>query len=978
VDSAERDYFAKAEADLARDLAEAEAAEAALAQSVPAWRDFALAPEDLARRVVLFARGGYGRAELTFGSDLDTGWCVDQRGLRTGHADALRELVLRAEALLNRAGIATVHQYFEIDEDLSRFAEPRNLHTIPSVLESRALAGNAELLGELQRRFRAVLPADLYLRQKLREYESSPRPGLTAMDLKQDHGGLRSIQVPLWILAVLHPAPSLMTAALLEQARGLGFLSVYEAARLLAALEFLHELRNFSAAAEAHYYDQEARDSNCIVTEFPENGIHDALARLYLFRKTRFASVDAFDAYRLRIVSDAEALSRVLLDRVLDRTQIHRLGNTEAAVHLGRKQITALSGVSRALPGAVSALFPTGHAVLRLAAFIAETGYDLSPELKDALAEVVLVIAPARDAASLAAQAADWARVMTAPHAQVALAALWSVQDALAPGVETLLGRFMPEMNRMVFLLRGVQAGAQPMHRHVLASLARGQEALDALRDSHPELHALLGPPHVLAVKFSLLLHSACALEGTSENPARSAEMAAEIVARLGFAEADLERRVRLLVEHHKAVVALAKSASYADQALAEYFELADRDIVNVVLLYLVNVAVLRATGERFQADLRSLADFFEEASRIFAELRGLPSRDRSRALINTYLGQRKEEVKAETRVHLLLQRSYAQGVAGAMLEPLTKAQPEEAARLRPRLEELAALQREILLGSRAPGEQARLEGKFIQLLRQHLGGAVLGALTRDQDAVFTWFFCAFPNRYLLGSPPARLAAQMAKFARFGAAPVLVDLVAPEGEGAHGLLIATRLPGAHARVAYALSRRRVNIVLGKVNRVGYQDGGAGDCYYFQITPLGGAEPLSARDLELLIENQAPPDLSQPPPASPYQRRGVRVEFLGVDPEAYQVEPVEGGFVRKARPLGRIRVVMRDQPFLFFKVTQVFERFKADIRQAIVTTTGNQVQDYFYISPEDYERLRASTFEEFLINRMSAELVESVA
>src|SRR5262249_11871231 len=157
--------------------------------------------------------------------------------------------------------------------------------------------------------------------------------------------------------------------------------------------------------------------------------------------------------------------------------------------------------------------------------------------------------------------------------------------------------------------------------------------------------------------------------------------------------------RVRLLIQHHKTVVALAKSASYADQALTEYFTLAERDIVTVVLLYLVNAAVLKANGERFLADVQSLDTFFEEASRIFSEFRGLPNLDQSRELINTYFNQRKEELRAETRIHLLLQRSYAVGVGEAILEPVRRNFPNEWERLESHARDLSALQREIVLG---------------------------------------------------------------------------------------------------------------------------------------------------------------------------------------------------------------------------------------------------------------------------------------
>ncbi len=976
-DPARLAYFSKIGTDLEKDVADAEAAVTALAAAIPAWRNFKADPRETLRRIALFARGGYGRAELSFASDLDTGWCVDTRGLTPGQAEIYRELILRTETLLNEGGVETVHQYFELDEDLSRFTEPETLHTIPSVLEGRLLAGSPAALEALKRRFREILPVDAYLREKLGAYEGSARPTLTSMDLKEDFGGLRSIQVPLWVMAALHPGTAVMSVDLLLQAQKLGFLSLYEVAGLLQALELLYELRNFCAAAEQHYYDQEARESNCVVAEFVPDRIDDALARLYLFRKRRFPSVDAFDSFRLRNVNEVQRLSRVLLDRVLDRTQTYDLGIAPVAVHVGHKEITAIGGVVRAQPGALGELFPDGKAVLTLAAFIARTGYRLSPQLQDALSELVLRIDPAREGAALREQAVQWGEILRAPHAHAALLALWSVQDPLADEMETLLGRFMPEFNRMVFLLRNIQTVALPLHEHVLRSVAHGQIVLDALRESQPELFHLLGPEHVLAFKWSLVLHAGCALEGNSDNPARSAEIAADLLARLGFQDPALDRRVRLLIEHHKSVVALAKSASYADQALSEYFTIAERDIVTVVLLYLVNASVLKANGERFHADVQSLDSFFEEAGRIFSEFRGLPNRDQSRELINAYFNQRKDELKAETRIHLLLQRSYAVGVSEAMLDPLRAAHPKDWERLEPKAKELAALQREIVLGSRAPEEQERLVGKFVQLVRQYMSSAALRELTADRSALFSWFFAAFPNRYLLAMPPQQLSRQMTKFAGFASAAVLADVVTREQGGGNALLVATRVPRSHTRVAYALSRRRINIIVGKVNRLRYESGAPGYAYFFQISSVDGGEPFSPRDLEFLVEHEVPPQLSQPPPASPYQRSGVRVEFLGVDEEGYEVLPEGGEFIRRPLRMGRIRVMMRDQPFLFYKVTQVFERFGAEVLQALISTTGNQVQDYFFVSPEDYARLQVSNFNEFLINRISTGLMESV-
>ncbi len=974
---AEREYYERIVASLQDDAAACAADVERLAALLPELREFQPDPPFVLRHIVLFARGGYGRAELSFGSDIDTGYCVDSRHLRPGQVEVLRELTVRVETLLQQAGVDTAHQYFEVDEDLTRFTAPETLHTIPSILEARALIGSEALLGDLQAAFRAILPLERYLIGKVEDFESAPVPSLTSMDLKEDAGGLRSIQIPLWIVGVLYDAPGFATAALLELARARGLLSLYEVARLLQALEFLNELRNFVGAAERYYYDQEARDNHCTVDEFPENRINDALGRLYLFKKRRFASVDPFDSYRLWLVDEVQALSKALLARTLDRTHVHRLGACQVSVHLGRKEIVALNGVRREQAGALAELLSDVDTVLALFEYIATTHYDLSGPLKDAMAEVVRTMKPPAGEPP-AALATRWSGIMLGRYAHLAVRTAIAIRDPLAAGIETLMGRFLPEFNRMPFLLRNVNALAVPLHEHALRSLALGQKGLDALRESHPELHAHLGPAEILALKWSLLLHAACALEGPNDLPTRSAELAADMLARAGIQDQALLARVRLLVEHHATLAALGKTTSYMDQALAQYFEIADRQIVNVVLLFLVNEAVLQAGGGRFEGDTLAVRRLFEEAGHILAELRGFPTKDQSLEAINVYFDEKKAELLAETRLYLLLLRSHAVGVREAVLIPLERLNAKEFQRLSAKGAELGVLHKEIVLGNRRPGEQERLGVKFVRLLKQYLSEPTILALTADQAPAFSWFFAGFPNRYLLSRAPQALASQVAHFSGFRTATVLVDVI-PAGAGSgDGLLIYTHgFTRSHSRVAFALSRKRVNIVLGKINRISYGPEDFGYCYYFQISPPPADEPLVARGLELLIQTETPPRLERPAPRGPFQRKNVRVEFLPDDGKGYQIEPGGAGYVRQPAPYHRVRVGMRDQPFLFFKVSQLFDLHDAEVHQALITTTGNQVQDTFYLAPDAVARLRASNFEEFLIDRVHSDLMASV-
>jgi UTP:GlnB (protein PII) uridylyltransferase len=279
------------------------------------------------------------------------------------------------------------------------------------------------------------------------------------------------------------------------------------------------------------------------------------------------------------------------------------------------------------------------------------------------------------------------------------------------------------------------------------------------------------------------------------------------------------------------------------------------------------------------------------------------------------------------------------------------------------------------VLGAVSPAEQARLEERLLQELRSRLGREAVATLTAGHDALLSWFFAGFANRYLMASLPGQLAAQLAKFAHFRETRVIVDVVPGPQGAADGLLIYIRgLSRPHTRVAYALSRSRLDIGSGKVNRVELSGAEHAYCYYFQVSRLDFEVPLAARDLELMIAGESPPELSFPTRTQRYERTGVRVEFQGDDRKGYHVVPRGGRFEREDVSYHHLRVVLRDEPYLFYKVTRAFDLFDAEVQQALITTIGNQVVDYFYLRPEDYERLRNSRFEEVLIDLVHSDLL----
>ena len=71
------------------------------------------------------------------------------------------------------------------------------------------------------------------------------------------------------------------------------------------------------------------------------------------------------------------------------------------------------------------------------------------------------------------------------------------------------------------------------------------------------------------------------------------------------------------------------------------------------------------------------------------------------------------------------------------------------------------------------------------------------------------------------------------------------------------------------------------------------------------------------------------------------------------------------------------MTLRDAPFLFYTLTRSFDLYEVEVQQALITTTGKQVVDYFYLTPEDYARLRASDFVERLMDLVDSNLMALV-
>src|SRR5713101_4017048 len=156
------------------------------------WRQLRL-PAPLA----LLAVGGYGRGELYPHSDIDV-LVLLQDSASAGPAAKIEELVGRVWD----AGLELAHSVRTVAECVEEAA--KDVTVMTSLLEARLLAGNRGLFARFDRARKECLDAQVFFKAKRLEQEQrhtkfQDSPYSLEPNLKEAPGGLRDLQVILWI-----------------------------------------------------------------------------------------------------------------------------------------------------------------------------------------------------------------------------------------------------------------------------------------------------------------------------------------------------------------------------------------------------------------------------------------------------------------------------------------------------------------------------------------------------------------------------------------------------------------------------------------------------------------------------------------------------------------------------------------------------------------------------------------------------------
>jgi [protein-PII] uridylyltransferase len=554
--------------------------------------------------LALIALGGYGRGELNPFSDIDVMLLHHQE--KKGISPHLEEMVQQVLYLLWDSGFKVGHSTRSIKEAVAQANQ--DMRTKTAMLESRFLAGDAELAREFRRQFRSKC-VNGYEREyvELRMQDQVARHKkfgdsvyLQEPNLKSGCGGLRDYQNLLWM--TYFKEGSLST----NQLVGKDWLSESDQRRIEKAYDFLLRLRT-----ALHYATGRATDILHISLQeqiakrldySSGNGQlrSEALMRDYyehtrnIFRVTERITEQFVSGY---VTSKTRSLFSFLPLMRADKTPVGDF------FFVRNKQLhPAQRDLFRKDPEQMMRAFEIAQ----------ERGLDLSPELEDllsrSLGEVTRTFQYARGPRAvfkaILSQKGRVGRILRMMHRV------------------NFLGRYIPEFGQLTCLVQHEFLHRYTADEHTLVCI----DKLDALAQTNdPKLIAYrkifeqLEDPFVLYL--ALLLHDSGKAVGARPHSEASALFAQRVAARLQLSS-EQRKSLILLVDHHLTLSMIAQQRNLDDPATVTDFAHIVKHQKNLNPLMLLTLADGQGTSAEGWSDWKEslVWALFHETSRCLAD----------------------------------------------------------------------------------------------------------------------------------------------------------------------------------------------------------------------------------------------------------------------------------------------------------------------------------------------------------------------
>ncbi len=537
-----------------------------LARSVDRLLREVFEASDLTSRAALIAVGGYGRGELFPHSDVDVLILLNQPATEDD-ARTIENLV----GLLWDLGLPLGHSVRTLDECLGEAA--RDITVLTSLLESRLIAGPRSRFAGFSRAMVKAIDREAYFRAKALEQQQrhikyDEAPYSLEPNVKESPGGLRDLQVVVWVARA-----SGYGASWAELARR-GFITTEEARIIRRSERRIKEIR-----ARLHLVASRRED------------------RLVFDVQNAVAAMSGLQATAARLSSEVLMQHYYRAAKVVATMNIILLQNIEHRL-FGRQD-------SPARP--LDATFVVRNELLDLA--------DASALERDVngILRAFLLVAQHRELKGMSAQLmrALWharvkidARYRRDPVNRATFLAILQQPKGVLHELRrmnqlSVLGRYLPVFRRIVGQMQHDLFHVYTVDQHILQVLRNLRRfGLSEHAHEYPlcsQLMADFDKPWLLYI--AAIFHDIAKGRGGDHSDLGSAD-ARRFCRDHGLDRAETEL-VELLVSNHLSMSQVAQKQDLADPAVIERFAAQVKDERTLIALYLLTVADIRGTSPK-------------------------------------------------------------------------------------------------------------------------------------------------------------------------------------------------------------------------------------------------------------------------------------------------------------------------------------------------------------------------------------------
>src|ERR1700730_15831579 len=565
-----------------------------------------------AAALALIALGGYGRGELNPFSDVDV--MLLHGGGAGSVSPYIEQVVEQILYLLWDIGFKVGHSTRSLKEAVAQ--ANRDMLTKTAMLESRFLAGDAELAQEFRDQFRAKCVTGYereYVEMRMQDQEARHKKFgdsvyMQEPNLKNGCGGLRDYQNLLWMTYFKEGA--LTTTHLV----GKDWLSEIDRRRIEIAYDFLLRLRT-----DLHYVTGRA-------TDILHLNMQEQIAKRLHYRqqggqlRSEELMRDYYEHTRNIFRVTERITEQFMAGRATDRTR--SLFSFLPLVRSDEKQLESFFVRNGQLHTEQRDLFEREPAqMMRVFQLAQKHGLDLSPELEDLLnrrlGKITRVYRYAKEPREIF-------KAIVSRKGQVGLI------PRMMHRVD-FLGRYIPEFGELTCLVQHEFFHRYTADEHTLVCI----DKLDALAQTEdPKLVAYrklfeeLKDPFILYL--ALLLHDTGKAVRARPHSEASAFFAQQVAARLQLSS-EQRKSLILLVDHHVTLSNMAQQRNLDDPATVGEFAhmVKQQKILNALML--LTLADGQGTGGQSWSDWKEslVWQLFEATSQYLTDQKSYYERNK-------------------------------------------------------------------------------------------------------------------------------------------------------------------------------------------------------------------------------------------------------------------------------------------------------------------------------------------------------------